>query len=353
MDNYICRPNEDSSTTYRYQKGSGGVDFFCGDALNLYSKWTSPTIIMSDGPYGVSGFPGDLHNPRALPEWYLPHVLEWSKFATPITTLWFWNTEIGWASVHPILEEQGWDYVSCCVWNKGLSHVAGNVNTKTIRHLPIVTEVCVQYVKRPIFECDGKKLNMQEWLRQEWKRTDLPLCLTNEVCGVKNAATRKYFTGCHLWYMPPAEAFEKIVKYANSHGRKEGRPFFSIDGKEPLSGQQWERLRAKFHCPFGVTNVWDEPQLRNLERLKIKNRALHFNQKPKNLIKRILEMSSDIGDVVWDPFAGLCSVASACLELQRKCYCSEIRQDMFSHAKERLLLDIHERNQSIFQNLVI
>ena len=33
---------------------------------------------------------------------------------------------------------------------------------------------------------------------------------TNVASGVKNAASRKYFTPDHLWYFPPAEAFEKI-----------------------------------------------------------------------------------------------------------------------------------------------
>lgn len=95
-----------------------------------------------------------------------------------------------------------------------MGHVAGNTNTKTIRHLPVVTEVCVQYVKKPIFTVGEKQMTMKEWLRYEWERTGLPFSKTNEACGVKDAATRKYFTKCHLWYMPPAEAFEKIAIYA-------------------------------------------------------------------------------------------------------------------------------------------
>ena len=121
----------------------GNIHFFNDDAINCYSSWDSPTVIISDGPYGVSGFKGDLVSVKGLDEWYEPHIKAWSKMATPVTTLWFLCTEIGWATVHPVLERNGWDYVSCCIWDKGMSHVAGNVNTKTIRHLPIVSEVCV------------------------------------------------------------------------------------------------------------------------------------------------------------------------------------------------------------------
>lgn len=126
------------------------LHLFCGDALNLYDGWETPTVIISDGPYGVNGFPGDLVSPAGLDKWYEPHIKKWSDIATPLTTLWFWNTEVGWATVHPMLEKYGWTYISCCVWDKGMSHVAGNTNTKTIRHLPIVTEVCVQYAKKTI-----------------------------------------------------------------------------------------------------------------------------------------------------------------------------------------------------------
>ena len=51
--------------------------------------------------------------------------------------------------------------------DKGMSHVAGNTNTKTIRHLPVVTEVCVQYVKKPTFDVNGVPMSMKEWLRYE------------------------------------------------------------------------------------------------------------------------------------------------------------------------------------------
>lgn len=314
----------------------GTINLYCGDALKLYDKWKSPTVIISDGPYGINGFPGDLLSPDSLDKWYEPHVKKWSELSTPLTTLWFWNTELGWATVHPILEKYGWSYISCCVWDKGMSHVAGNTNTKTIRHLPVVTEVCVQYVKKPFFSVGDSIMTMKEWLHYEWKRTGIPFSKTNEACGVKNAATRKYFTKCHLWYMPPADAFAKITAYANEHGKKDGKPYFSINGISPITKDEWALMRSKFYCPLGVTNVWQVSQLRNSERVKIKQKAVHLNQKPLALIKRTIEMTTDKSDVVWDPFAGLFTTAIASFELKRICYCSEIRQDVFNFGVDRI-----------------
>ena len=149
-----------------------------------------------------------------------------------------------------------------------MSHVAGNTNTKTLSHLPVVTEVCVQYVKKPMFDVNGEMMTMKDWLRYEWGRTGLPFSKTNEACGVVDAATRKYFTKCHLWYMPPAEAFGKISKYANEFGKEEGKPYFSIDGERPLTQEDWAELKPIFNCPFGMTNVWEVSQLRSKERWK-------------------------------------------------------------------------------------
>ncbi|MDP2167765.1 MAG: DNA methyltransferase [Thermodesulfovibrionales bacterium] len=315
---------------------SGSIRIYHGDALNFYNNWDDPTVIISDGPYGISGFPGDPPSHDGLAEWYEPHIKKWSEKSTPETTLWFWNTEVGWATVHPIFIKHGWKYRCCHIWDKGMGHVAGNVNGKSMRKLPVVTEVCVQYVKEPSFDVDGKSLSMKEWLRYEWARTGIPFSKTNEVCGVIDAATRKYFTKCHLWYFPPAEAFEKIQKHANTHGKIAGRPYFSIDGKKPLSKQEWEKMRAKFNFIHGVTNVWTEPPVNGKERLKNGLKSIHLNQKPLRLTKMIIELSSDKSDLVWEPFGGLCTGMVAAESLGRHGVAAEINKEIFEHAVNRL-----------------
>ena len=327
-----------------YKTVNGNAEIYNGDFLKASKTWETPTVIVSDGPYGIGGFPGDPKTPEKLGEIYEPFINEWSNRATPNTTLWFWNTELGWANVHPILIKNGWEFVNCHIWNKGLGHIAGNANTKTLRKFPVVSEVCVQYVKKATFEVGKLKMSMQEWLRYEWKRTGLPFSKTNEACGVVNAATRKYFTDCHLWYYPPTDAFEKFSEYANIHGDKKGRPYFSIDGKTPLSKIQWENLRAKFKCSFGTTNVWDLPPLNGNERLKNGTKALHLNQKPLKFMELIINASSDENDVIWEPFGGLCSATIAAYNLNRKCYASEINDEVYKLAIKRLqILEIQPK----------
>lgn len=310
----------------RYEDDS--VSLFLGDSLSHYMHWATPDVIVSDGAYGVLGFEGDTSDHLGVPEWYEPHVEAWSRRATAGTTLWFWNSEIGWAAAHPILEKHGFRYVNANIWNKTKAHIAGNVNTAKIRRFPVVTEVCVQYV----FEAKMKNLPLRRWLLDEWKRTGMPVREANTACGVKDAAVRKYLDQGHLWYFPPAEAFGKMATYANANGRPEGKPYFSADGIEPMTSEDWVKLRSKFHCPHGMTNVWERFPLKGAERIKVQNtsaRAAHLNQKPLDLLRMIIEASSDIGDVVWEPFGGLFSASLAAKQTGRRAFGGEIDPSYF------------------------
>jgi hypothetical protein len=307
-----------------------------GDSLSCYESWDSPTAIVSDGGYGVLGFEGDTSDHLGLPEWYEPHIAAWAKAASPLTTLWFWNSEIGWAAVHPILEKYGWRYVNANIWNKGKGHIAGNVNTKKIRRFPVVSEICVQYV----FEARVGGSPLKQWLLYEWKRTGLPLQKANEACGVADAAVRKYLDQGHLWYYPPPEIFERLQKYANAYGDPSGRPYFAIDGKEPTTAAQWSRMRSKFHCPHGFTNVWDRPALRGAERLKTngsQGKAVHLNQKPLQLMSMIIQASTDEGDVVWEPFGGLFTACIAARRIRRRSCGAESDPTYFDYGMKRLI----------------
>ncbi len=320
-----------------------------GDALEAYGEWPVPAAIISDGAYGVRGFHGDTVGVERLAEWYLPHVEAWSRLAAPATTLWFWNTEVGWATVHPVLARSGWEYVQAITWDKGLAHIAGNVNGKTIRRFPVVTEVCVLYQRRfEVCGADGP-MPVQRWVRHEWRRSGLPLARANEACGVRNAATRKYLTQDWLWYWPPGPMVERLAAYANGRGAESGWPYYSLDGKQPVTAKQWDALRYKWRHAHGLTNVWQLAPLHGVERIKGTMRraaprvhnpsslsAAHLNQKPLEFMRRILGAATDQGDVIWEPFGGLASASVAAVETGRFPCVAEIDRDFAEIAAQRL-----------------
>lgn len=323
-----------------------------GDALDVYHSWAPPNTIVSDGAYGIGGFPGDPRTPEQLAEWYRPHIEAWSKHATLATTLWFWNTEVGWANVHPELVRNGWQYEFTNTWNKGIGQIAGNVNSKTIRRFPVVTEVCVFYTRTPRVPMEpGSEVMvpMKQWLRDEWRRSGLPQREANAACGVKDAATRKYFDQGWLWYWPPVDVMTKLVHYANENGNPAGKPYYSFDGLRPITPEEWAATRSKFNYSHGVTNVWDLPSLRGAERYRgsLKRSAprtykptamsaSHLNQKPLALMDRIIQASTDYNDVVWEPFGGLCTATASAVNNGRRGFAAEIDEGFFNLATGRL-----------------
>lgn len=322
-----------------------------GDALNHYQNWGTPNTIISDGAYGVGGFPGDPRTPDALDEWYEPHIAAWSEKATLATTLWFWNTEVGWATVHPILKKYGWQYEELNIWDKGVGQVAGNVNSRTIRRFPVVTEVCAFYTREPRITSavTGETTHMKRWLLDEWLRTGLPKRQANEACGVKDAVVRKYFDQGWLWYWPPVEKMMMLVEWANEKGDPAGYPYYSLDGENPVTAEEWAKTRSEWTHEHGVTNVWHRPSLRGNERFKgsmvrsaprtykpTKMSASHLNQKPLDLMERIIKASTHEGETVWEPFGGLCSASVAAVSLGRNAFAAEPDEHFYTLATERL-----------------
>lgn len=71
---------------------------------------------------------------------------------------------------------------------------------------------------------------------------------------------------------------------------------------------------------------------------------IHPTQKPINVLKRLIEIYTDEGDVVIDPVAGSGSTLRACMETNRTAYGFEIKKEFYKKAKEEMLV-LPEENQ--------
>ena len=310
-----------------------------GDALDAYALWPTPSAIISDGAYGIGGFPGDPREVEALPDWYRPHIMAWSLGAVASTTLWFWNTEVGWATIHPLLLAHGWEYVQLVVWDKGIAHIAGNVNGDTIRRFPVVTEVCGFYRRQLTFPGADGPVSAKEWLRSEWQRSGLPLRAANAACGTIHAAARKYLGQDWQWY-PPPHMFGRLAAHANQHGDPSGSPYFSLDGTSSITVDEWAEMSHPWHHEHGITNVWAALPLHGDERIGARGRksqrAAHPNQKPLALMRRIIAATTKKSEVIWEPFGGLCSAAAAAIEMGRRGFAAEQEAPIADLAASRL-----------------
>ena len=70
---------------------------------------------------------------------------------------------------------------------------------------------------------------------------------------------------------------------------------------------------------------------------------IHPTQKPILVLKKLIEIFTDVGDVVIDPVAGSATTLRACAEMNRSCYGFEIKKS-FCRETENKILNAYQMN---------
>jgi site-specific DNA-methyltransferase (adenine-specific) len=102
-------------------------------------------------------------------------------------------------------------------------------------------------------------------------------------------------------------------------------------------------MRVVGNCEYGLLFYRDKlPKFNNNGKMIFncidwvrdsKIEKIHPTQKPIGLLKKLIEIFTDEGDVVIDPCAGSGSSLVAAIELNRKAYGFEIKKDFYTSAK--------------------
>lgn len=145
---------------------------------------------------------------------------------------------------------------------------------------------------------------------------------------------------CSYQQIPMVETFAK------KHGFKNSYPLFFIKDSSP------QVLKANMKIVGAVETALvlyrDKlPKFNNDGQMVLnwfrwihdKNEIprIHPTQKPVNLLKRLISIFTDAGDVVIDPCAGSGSTLRAAIELSRKAYGFEVNKDFYNAAKMLML----------------
>jgi len=142
--------------------------FFSSDRGSIYKAYAedvypliapgSVSLVISDGPYGMSKAAWDRMKPRDLPEWYGPHIEAWGEVCAPSATVYVWGTDEGEGYLRAPMRAAGWTFRGSIVWEKTGAHPAriGALNAGTWAD---TTERCGTYQRGPVrFQGDGSSL---------------------------------------------------------------------------------------------------------------------------------------------------------------------------------------------------
>lgn len=142
------------------------------------------------------------------------------------------------------------------------------------------------------------------------------------------------------------EQIPMVIRYAEKHGFKKHIPLLFV---KKFSAQVLKaNMRIVGATEYGLVLYRDKlPKFRNGGEMVFnwfnwvqdgkKIPKIHPTQKPVLLLKRLIEIFTDPGDVVIDPVAGSGTTLRAAIELDRKAYGFEISKEFYRRAKNEML----------------
>lgn len=108
----------------------------------------------------------------------------------------------------------------------------------------------------------------------------------------------------------------------NAFGKQYELCFYVNKGHRKINGKR-------------ITDVWDSKNIKGLKRV-CGLEQVHQNQKPLELIKMCIEKSSEINDIIFDPFMGSGTTGVASKEMERRFIGMEIDEYYYKYAIDRL-----------------
>lgn len=206
----------------------------------------------------------------------------------------------------PNLLELGFDLRQQIILNKGIKAVAGRA-TKNYKMFPNVTESILFLTKKNI-------IYSRQLLKEKQRLAGLTAKQINEALGVKSNGGGMWsiYTGDNICeQFPTAELWSKL------------QTILSFD-------MPYTKIAQTYNAEMGITDVWDDIDFYSEKRY-------HPTQKPIKLLKRLINASSNEGDLILDPFGGCASTFIASEMLGRKAVVIELNPEYVNKSKERIM----------------
>lgn len=268
----------------------------------------SVDLVVADPPYWkVVGEKWDYQwkTEKDYVEWSLKWIKEVSRILRIGGTFYCFGYFRTLALLVPHLEDMGLELRQQIILDKGMRAVSGRA-TKKYKIFPNVTESILFIIK------DNKQF-VKPFLKERQKALGLTAKQINEALGVKSNGGGMWsiYTGKNVCEQFPTE--ELWNKLSNI-----------LDFEMP-----YNKVAQTFNPQMGYTDVWTDIDF-------YKEKHLHPTQKPLKLIRRLIEASSNEGDIVLDPFSGAGSTQLSSIQLKRHYIGIELDEGYYKIGLDRI-----------------
>ena len=278
-------------------------------------------LVVADPPYWkVVGEKWDYQwkTEKDYVQWSLKWIKEASRILRIGGTLYCFGYFRTLALLVPHLDDMGLELRQQIILDKGMRAVSGRA-TKKYKIFPNVTESILFIIK------DNKQF-VKPFLKERQKALGLTAKQINEALGVKSNGGGMWsiYTGKNVCeQFPTEELWNKLSSI--------------LDFEMP-----YNKVAQTFNPQMGYTDVWTDIDF-------YKEKHLHPTQKPLKLIRRLIEASSNEGDIVLDPFSGVGSTQLSSIQLKRHYIGIELDEGYYKIGLDRIKEE--NSNVSLFNNV--
>ena len=297
---------------------------YCGDCLELMKTLETGSVdaVIADPPYNIGKASWD-----KIPD-YLEWCREWITEAARVMkrqgAFWCFHSDpLVLADIAKIIEGEGKPQLNWVTWDKyngspgGVQFIMNR--SKIGRPEGNEKRTIDQDAEYITYHADdgqwGKQNDdtrgfifepLRAYLDGERRRAGVDKIACNVACGFSASAggmaSRHYFSRSQ-WQLPTPEHYAALRSLFNANGGEYLRREY-----EDLR-REYEDLRPTFNNPGKVSSVWQFPPAKPNG---------HPTPKPVELIRRIVETTTNPGDVILDPFAGSGTTGEACIKTGRE-----------------------------------
>ena len=334
------------------------MELYNDDCLNVLRKLPdqSVNLVLTDPPYNVA-VRETRKGTKKTAEWdridnYIDWCVEWltecQRVLTPNGVLYFWHNDMVQIAqlMEAIRRKTKLYFVSFCIWDKGEFRARSWKNrvpdTGTApRSWFNVCEYCLHYFNTVADSDRARKATgldrinsnpacykpLKDWMADEKNRlglTDKQIaeCYT-QVTGKKPYMLRHYFQDSQF-EIPTQDVWERVYMPLGF-----GKDYEALRKDYEALRKDYEALRNPHHCDAEHCNIWHIPPIPS-------NNRFHTCEKPVNILRRLVRVSSNPGDVVLDCFMGSGSTGVACAREGRDFVGVEKDPEYFRIAKTRI-----------------
>jgi len=313
-----------------------------GDCVGLMRAMPAGSVdlVFVDPPYNIGKAEWDKIDNYL--EWCAEWIAECSRVLKPNGAFWISHSKpLVLAQLSGLVAGHGRGLRNWITWDKyhvdEHSQIHALVDNPDLRSFAPLTEYLAYHADEGDWtsQCDKERGFIFEPLRaylvDEIERAGVHKEDINEWLGFRRQggmAGRHYFSRSQ-WRLPTEEHYYKMRECLNCNGDEYlKRDYEDLKREYEDLRAEFESLRYTFNNPGKMSSVWQiAPAKANF----------HATPKPEELMMRIIEATSNEGDLVLDPMCGSGTTALVASRLSRNYLAFEIDPDTAELARERVL----------------